>query len=74
MKEELPHQAVNAENAARKSQPMIDQQGANRRELNLTDQINKRATLLTDPGLHGRAAFFIQSRKPSHFLLVVDIM
>jgi hypothetical protein len=50
MKEELPHQAVDAENAAtRKSQPVIDQQGANRRELDLTDQIDKRGALANRP-------------------------
>jgi hypothetical protein len=50
MKEGLPHQTVDAEHAAtRKSQPVIDQQGANRRELNLTGQINKRGALANGP-------------------------
>jgi hypothetical protein len=50
MKEELPHQAFDAEHAAtRKSQPVIDQQGANRRELNLTDQIDNRGALANRP-------------------------
>lgn len=50
MKEELPHQAVDAENAAAgKSRPVIDQQGAHRRELNLIDQISKRCALRNRP-------------------------